>query len=247
MSTLPPADPSSGAVPATAAAIDAPEDTQRRPMGELAYAGLKHEIIHGDLLPASQWLEEELAVRLGMSRTPVREALVRLEQEGFVQITPRRGIRVRELTRRDVLEVNEVLECLEIQAVERLASRGVAPEDMARLDATIAGMDDALGREDIEGWAAADYAFHRLIIELAGNRHLEAVATTFLDKAHRFRVKTLELRTRPVKSTSSHAATVEAIRRMDGEMALDIHRLHKRRWAREVETLIERLGLPNGD
>jgi DNA-binding GntR family transcriptional regulator len=75
-------------------------------MGELAYAGLKHEIIDGDLQPASQWLEEELAVRLGMSRTPVREALVRLEQEGFVQITPRRGIRVRELTRRDVLEVH---------------------------------------------------------------------------------------------------------------------------------------------
>lgn len=216
-------------------------------MGELAYAELKREIIEGDLLPASQWLEEELAVRLGMSRTPVREALVRLEQEGFVQITPRRGIRVRELTRRDVIEVNEVLECLELQAVERLATRGVTPEDMVRLDETIAGMDDALARDDVHGWAAADYGFHRLIIELAGNRHLEAVAMTFLDKAHRFRVKTLELRVKPQKSTSSHAATVEAIRRMDVEMALDIHRLHKRRWAREVETLIERLGLPNGD
>lgn len=222
------------------------EDTQRRSMGELAYAELKREIIDGDLHPASQWLEEELAVRLGMSRTPVREALVRLEQEGFVQITPRRGIRVRELTRRDVREVNEVLECLELQAVERLAGRGLGPEEMARLDATIAGMDEALARDDVQAWARADYAFHRLIIELAGNRHLEAVATTFLDKAHRFRVKTLELRTRPSKSTSSHAATIEAIRRMDVEMALDIHRLHKRRWAREVESLIERLGLPNG-
>lgn len=239
---LPP-DPDPGPDPAPVVA----EDGQRRPMGELAYADLKREIIEGDLLPASQWLEEELAVRLGMSRTPVREALVRLEQEGFVQITPRRGIRVRELTRRDVIEVNEVLECLELQAVERLATRGVAPEDMARLDATIAGMDEALARDDVHGWAAADYGFHRLVIELAGNRHLESVAMTFLDKAHRFRVKTLELRMKPRKSTSSHAATVEAIRRMDVEMALDIHRLHKRRWAREVEALIERLGLPNGD
>ncbi len=227
--------------------VETAEDTQRRPMGELAYSELKREIIDGDLVPASQWLEEELAGRLGMSRTPVREALVRLEQEGFVQITPRRGIRVRELTRRDVLEVNEVLECLELQAVERLAARGVGADEMARLDATIAGMDDALAREDVHGWARADYAFHRLIIDLAGNRHLESVATTFLDKAHRFRVKTLELRARPLKSTSSHAATVEAIRRMDVEMALDIHRLHKRRWAREVEALILRLGLPNGD
>ena len=239
MSALPPDEDNKAATPA--------EETQRRPMGELAYAELKREVIEGDLLPASQWLEEELAVRLGMSRTPVREALVRLEQEGFVQITPRRGIRVRELTRRDVIEVNEVLECLELQAVERLATRGLTPEEMARLDATIAGMDDALARDDVPAWAAADYGFHRLIIELAGNRHLEAVATTFLDKAHRFRVKTRDLRARPRKSTSSHAATVEAIRRMDVEMALDIHRLHKRRWAREVEALIERLGLPNGD
>ena len=118
---------------------------------------------------------------------------------------------------------------------------------MARLDATIAGMDEALARDDVHAWAAPTTASTACIIELAGNRHLEAVATTFLDKAHRFRVKTLELRARPRKSTSSHAATVEAIRRMDAEMALDIHRLHKRRWAREVESLIERLGLPNGD
>lgn len=223
------------------------DEAPARSMGSAAYADLKREIIHGDMPPASQWLEEEIATRMGMSRTPVREALVRLEQEGFVQITPRRGIRVRELTRRDVIEVNEVLECLELQATQRLAARGVSPEDMARLDATIAGMDEALANDDVEAWARADYSFHRLLIELAGNRHLETVATTFLDKAHRFRVKTLEMRTRPLNSTASHAATVEAIRRMDVEMALDIHRLHKRRWAREVETLIDRIGLPHGD
>jgi DNA-binding GntR family transcriptional regulator len=230
--------------PGAAAAGDEPP---ARSMGGAAYAELKREIIQGELAPASQWLEEEVAARLGMSRTPIREALVRLEQEGFVQIMPRRGIRVREMTRRDVLEVNEVLECLELQATQRLAARGLAPEDMARLDATITGMDAALAADDVTAWARADYAFHRLLIELAGNRHLETVATTFLDKAHRFRFKTLEMRSRPLNSTASHAATVEAIRRMDVEMALDIHRLHKRRWAREVETLIERLGLPNGD
>jgi DNA-binding GntR family transcriptional regulator len=228
-------------------ATDGAEENTRRSMGGAAYADLKREIIQGDLGPGSQWLEEEIAARLGMSRTPVREALVRLEQEGFVQITPRRGVRVRELTRRDVLEVNEVLECLELQATQRLAARGLTSDEMARLDATITGMDAALAADDIVAWARADYTFHRRLIELAGNRHLEAVATNFLDKAHRFRVKTLEMRGRPSKSTTSHAATVEAIRRMDIEMALEIHRLHKRRWAREVEALIDRLGLPHGE
>jgi DNA-binding GntR family transcriptional regulator len=220
---------------------------ERRSLGGSAYAEMKRQIIEGELPPGGQWLEEELAARFGMSRTPVREAAVRLEQEGFVDIVPRRGVRVRELTRRDVREVNEVLECLELQATERLASRRLAAADLARLDAAVRGMDEALAGDNVEAWARSDHSFHRLLIELAGNRHLEAVANNFLDKAHRFRVKTLEMRRRPVKSTTSHAATVEAIRRGDVEMAVEIHKLHKRRWAAELDTLIERLGLPSGE
>jgi DNA-binding GntR family transcriptional regulator len=220
---------------------------ERRSMGSMAYAEMKRQIIEGALEPGTQWLEEDLAVRFGMSRTPVREAAVRLEQEGFVQIVPRRGVRVREMTRRDVREVNEVLECLELQATKRLADRRPPAEELAGLDAAVRGMDEALAREDVDAWARADYEFHRGLIALAGNRHLEAVASTFLDKAHRFRVKTLPLRARPLKSTTSHAATLEAIRRGDVEMAVEIHKLHKRRWAGELGTLIERLGLPEGD
>jgi DNA-binding GntR family transcriptional regulator len=226
--------------------VDVAEPTGEK-RADTAYAELKRGIIEGDLEPGSQWLEEDLANRFGMSRTPVREAAVRLAQEGFLQIVPRRGVRIRELTRRDVREVNEVLEGLELQATERLAARRLPPEALQRLDAAVRGMDAALEREDEPGWARADYDFHRLLIALTGNRHLEAVATGFLDKAHRFRVKTLGMRARPVKSTTSHAATVEAIRRGDVEMAVEIHKLHKRRWARELDDLIERLGLPDGE
>ncbi len=74
------------------------------------YRRLRDAIVDGTFAPGEQLRDGELAEWLGVSRTPVREALVRLEQEGFVTITPRRGVRVRELTRRDVLEVNEVLE-----------------------------------------------------------------------------------------------------------------------------------------
>ncbi|MEZ5845076.1 MAG: GntR family transcriptional regulator [Hyphomicrobiaceae bacterium] len=164
--------------------------------------GAEARIIAGKLAAGAQLLEEELAVMLGMSRTPLREAAVRLEQEGFVEIVPRRGIRVGLLTKRSVREVNEVLECLEIQAAQRLAGRRVPAEDLRALEAAVAAMDRALEGEDITAWADADYAFHSLVITLCGNQHLADTARTYLDKAHRFRLLTLPLRPRPCTPTS---------------------------------------------
>jgi DNA-binding GntR family transcriptional regulator len=217
---------------------------QRRSMVETAYDELKRKIVTNALAPGSQYLEEELAIMLGMSRTPVREAAVRLEQERLVEIVPRRGVRIARLSKRAIREINEVLECLEIQAAERLAARKLPAEDIRLLEDAVARMDAALEREDIQAWAQADYDFHKLLIELCGNRHLAEVARNFLDKAHRFRLLTLPLRTRPVYSNVNHAAVVEAVRRNDPQTAQDIHRAHKRRWARELADLVERLDLP---
>jgi len=217
---------------------------ERRSLVESAYRALKQQIMTGVLAPGVQLLEEELAARLGMSRTPTREAAVRLEQEGFVEFIPRRGLRVTTLSKRAVREINEVLECLEIQAAERLAARKLAPEEIKRLENAVAGMDQALEREDIKDWARADYEFHSLLIDMCGNQHLAETARNYLDKAHRFRLLTLPLRPRPVYSNVNHAAVVEAIRRNDPQTAQDIHRAHKRRWARELSDLLERLDLP---
>jgi len=224
--------------------IPAAAGAERRSLADEAYAALKAEILTNRLAPGSQRLEEELAARLGMSRTPVREALIRLEREGFLELVPRRGARIRALTKRDVREITEVLNCLETQAAERLASRRLAAAEIARLEQAIAGMDRALAAEDMDAWAAADYAFHRLLIELCGNRHLEEVAMNFLDKAHRFRLLTMPYRTRPVYSNVNHAAVVEAIRRNDPQTAVEIHRAHKRRWTRELTEILERIDLP---
>lgn len=217
---------------------------EKRSLVESAYNDLKQQIMTGVLEPGVQLLEEELAARLGMSRTPTREAAIRLEHEGFVEFIPRRGLRVTTLSKRAVREINEVLECLEIQAAARLAARKLAPEEMKRLENAVAGMDQALEREDIKDWARADYEFHSLLIDMCGNQHLAETARNYLDKAHRFRLLTLPLRPRPVYSNVNHAAVVEAIRRNDPQTAQDIHRAHKRRWARELSDLLERLDLP---
>jgi DNA-binding GntR family transcriptional regulator len=90
---------------------------------------------------------------------------------------------------------------------------------------------------------ATDLAFHRTVIALSGNRHLATTAADYVERAHWFRLATLGLRDRPVAFTTSHGVAVEAIRRGDAEMAIEIHRLHRVRWAREQNGLIERLGL----
>jgi DNA-binding GntR family transcriptional regulator len=223
----------------------APNHAGRRPrVVDEVYAELRRKIIHMELAPGYQALEKEIARQLGVSRTPVREALVRLQQEGLVEIVPRQGMRVRPISARDIREINEVLAYLEAGAAEKLASRRVTPEEMARLEAAIAEMDRALDSDDLDAWAQADYQFHGLLVEFTGNRHLIEVARGFLDRAHRIRLLTTPLRSRPVYSNVNHAAVVEAIRRGDAQTAQEIHRAHKRRWSRELNDVLDRLDLP---
>jgi len=187
--------------------------------------------------PGLMVLEEQLARTLGMSRTPLREALIRLAHEDLVEIIPRRGMRVKPVTLRDLREIDEVLACLEVQAAERLATRRLTDEECAALQAAIDGMDAGLQAEDMDAWAEADFQFHSLLFELCGNAHLMRTAKLFLDKAHRARLATLPFRRPPVYSNSNHAAVVEAIKRGDAETARDIHLAHKRRWSRELNDI----------
>ncbi len=219
--------------------VDGAQD--RSTQADQAFRRLKDAIVRGEMKPGMQALEPELALRLGMSRTPVREALIRLEQEGFVELTPRRGMRVAALSPRDIREITEVLACLEVEAAERLALRRCTAGELAQFDAAIAAMDAALEAKDPERWNEADYRFHALLIESCGNRHLVETAKQYLEKAHRFRALTSVHRAPPVYSNVNHAAVVEAIRRGDPQSAVDIHRAHKRRWLRELDDILRHL------
>lgn len=221
----------------------APGAGERERQSDAAYRRIKGSIVDGTFPPGLQMLEPELALKLGMSRTPVHEALVRLQDEGYVEIVPRRGMRVSALSPRDIREITEVLACFEVEAAERAAARRVAPEELAALDGAIAAMDRALEAQDLDRWNEADFRFHRLLIECSGNRHLIETAHRFLDKANRYRTLTTAHRLPPVYSNVNHAAVVEAIRRGDPQSAAEIHRAHKRRWLRELSDILARLGV----
>ena len=205
---------------------------------ETAYCALRQRILSVELRPGQTLPEASLTDMLGMSRTPLREAVSRLAFEGLVDSLPRRGIRITPITLRDVREINEVLACLEVQAVGDVAARRLDADEIQALDEAIADMDAALEADDMQAWTGADFRFHRLLFDLSSNRHLRHTARLYLDKAHRARLLTMPLRSTPRYSNSNHAAVVEAIRRRDPETARDIHQRHKERWSDELETLM---------
>ena len=151
-------------------------------LGAAAYAALKQAVLDASLAPGSTASEPEIAARLGMSRTPVHEAVLRLQAEGFLRVIPKRGVLVVPVARGDVADVYEVLIALEGAAAARLA-RAPARAALAELRALTAEMEQALSEGRRRAWAEADDAFHRLLLSACGNARLEAGAANALDLA----------------------------------------------------------------
>lgn len=212
---------------------------ERVSLVDQAYDKVRRRILDNDYQPAQQVLEHELAADLGMSRTPVREALVRLQNEGFVQLIPRHGMRVVPLSLADLRDMYEVLTALEMTAVERLVKSARGPEVLAPLEQALDDMDKALAAENFDTWVQADERFHRTLIDLSGNARLAAMAFSVWEQGHRARMMTVRFRTSLQQSNQEHRALVDAIRKGDLEAARAQHSEHRGRTSREIVRLLE--------
>ena len=208
-----------------------------------AYDALKQRILDNEMAAGFQATEHEMAEALGMSRTPVREAMIRLANEGLIEIRPRHGMRVLPVSARDMREIYDILTALESAAAERLARQGLSDEQSDELDAAVAEMDRALERDDLGAWARADERFHMLLVEFCGNRRLKSLVGNMWGQAHRVRMVTLRLRPRPTQSNVDHRALVQALRRRDWEAARRLHREHRVRAGDTLVSLLESHGL----
>ena len=208
-----------------------------------AHEQIRRRILDNVWPPGHRALEQEVALALGMSRTPVREALVRLQSEGLVEVVPRHGMRVLPVSPTDMREIYEVLTALECMAAELLAARRPSDAELQPLVRATDAMDRALIEDDLDAWARADELFHAQLIELAGNRHLKATVMNHWDRAHRARMFTLRLRPKPVDSTREHMELVERLRQGDAAGAAQVNRAHRQRASRELLALFERFRL----
>jgi DNA-binding GntR family transcriptional regulator len=212
-------------------------ETTTTSLVDAAYRTMRVKILDNEWAPGHRALEQELALELGVSRTPVREALIRLAQEGLVEVVPRHGMRVLPVSAADMNEIYQLLGSLEATAAEMVAQRKPAARDIAPLEAASRAMDAALKTGDLDAWAQADERFHRHLVELCGNRLL---AATVYNRARMF---TLRLRPLPVHSTREHRDLVRALRKGDAAVAREIHRAHRERGRLELTSILERYKL----
>jgi DNA-binding GntR family transcriptional regulator len=212
----------------------------RSSLVDAAYRVLRQRILDNVYPPGHQALEQALAEELGISRTPLREALIRLQKEGLVEVVPRHGVRVLPVSPEDMKQIYEILAALESLAAELAAKRKPSAAELAPLEQASRDMARALKADDLESWAEADERFHRHLVELSGNRLLAETVLNFWDRAHRVRRFTLRLRPRPVHSTKEHTALLERIRAGDATGANDVNRAHRERASKELLGILER-------
>ena len=215
------------------------------PLSLRAYQELREKILNNELRPGRYFLERDLVELLDVSRTPLKEALVRLEQDGLLTIQPRHGIQVTSLSANDIADIYQIIISLEGEAVGTVARKGLSNEQRQQLWYFTIEMEQALARDDLEAWAKADENFYRRLLELSGSQYLTQAVLHHWDLSHRARYLTLRLIEKPLISISEHQALIEALDTGDIETAVLLHHQYRSAAGESLIKLIQQYGLDN--
>jgi DNA-binding GntR family transcriptional regulator len=191
------------------------------PLRDVVFETLRQAILRGELKPGERLMEIHLAQKLGVSRTPVREAIRKLELEGLVLMIPRRGAVVAEITITDLEEVLEVRMALEELAM-KLACRNITNEQMAEIQRLSDAFCQTLGKDDIGACAQADMAFHEAIYMAAGNGRLMQILSNLREQLYRYRMEYLKDKQCHPALEQEHEEMLEALAQRDEEKALAV-------------------------
>lgn len=195
---------------------------------ERAYTELKKLILTGQLAKTPFLSSRKLAEQLGMSNTPVRSAVERLETEGLLSIGPQRGIVLNELTTQEIVDHFELRQSLETLVVRKLAGR-VGPDQVAELRANVESHQASLDAGDIEQYIARDGDFHLLLAEFSGNADVERVLRQLRDRIYRVVLRVIEhVPGRMRETIDEHRQIVELIEAGDASRASEVMTNHLR-------------------
>jgi len=187
-------------------------------LADWAYATIKNAILNLDLPMGAQVRVEGLAEQMEISRTPIREALLRLEKDGLVRAEPRVGFFVTEITRRDLAELFEIRQLLEGHAVKTATSE-TTDADLARLDRLLEQGETAVKEGDLDQYLQVEIDFHAFLLERAPNRHLSAIMGSVQDLTYRERVLSLRSLDNVHQTLLEHRRILDALHERDGELA----------------------------
>lgn len=201
-------------------------DDSSRLRREIAYERLKDALQHADLEPGQVLSETRLSEQLGISRTPVREALRQLAQEGLVQVIPGRAITVAVHSIRSVLDVVHIRSLLEPELV-RLTTDVLSSAELKEMKDAVEEMEEACQGGDQVNWSRADTRFHDILGEGCPNRLLGEIVTQMRNRAHH--LANIDSQTNPARllaCTKEHREIAEALERKDGLAAANATRRH---------------------
>jgi DNA-binding GntR family transcriptional regulator len=192
---------------------------------DMAYSNIKEAIRLSRVQPGQALSETRLSRQLGISRTPVREALQMLAQEGLVQIIPGRAVTVASPTVQDVMDAIHVRLLLEPEVV-RLAAKNITPDQLETLQLAQAGLEQAIANNDRAAWSRADNVYHETISAACPNQLLGELAMQYRNRVSYLSIDAQGNFERLTACTDEHRQIVDAIAAHDSELAAQIMRDH---------------------
>jgi DNA-binding GntR family transcriptional regulator len=202
-----------------------------------AYTAIKQAITEADIYAQRDEIrldERQLGEALGVSRTPIREAMALLEQEGFLRTVPRRGVFIVRKTKKQVIEMIEMWAALESMAA-RLATLNAPDKDIAALRHMFDEFRNATPAEHIDEYSDANIAFHQAIIALSGSHLMGKTIENLFIHVRAIRRMTISQRDRAERSIADHMRIIEALENRDTELAERLVRQHSLDLAAHVD------------
>lgn len=195
------------------------------PLRDVVFKTLREAILKGDLAPGERLMEIKLANQLGVSRTPIREAIRKLELEGLVVMVPRKGAEVAKITEKDLRDVLEVRASLEELAIS-LACERITDEKIVELKDALEQFRTVIKGKDVTKIAQMDVAFHDVIFESTQNARLVQMVNNLREQMYRYRLEYLKDFSTHSRLDEEHVKIFEAVSARDIERATALIREH---------------------
>ena len=195
------------------------------PLRDLVFNTLRQAILTGELKPGERLMEIHLADKLGVSRTPIREAIRKLELEGLVTMIPRRGAEVAQITEKSMSDVLEVRRTLDALCAE-LACDRISEEGLAALKDACGQFEQGVAGRDAQRIAQADVALHDIILQATGNQRLIQMVNNLAEQMYRYRFEYIKDSSQHERLVEEHKIIYQSILNKDKETAAAAARTH---------------------
>ena len=195
------------------------------PLRDVVFNTLRQAILTGELKPGERLMEIHLANRLGVSRTPIREAIRKLELEGLVTMIPRRGAEVAQITEKSMKDVLEVRRTLDALSAE-LACERISGDEEEALKQACLNFEAAVKTKDTKAIAKADVAIHDIIAAATGNQRLIQLINNLAEQMYRYRFEYIKDASQHERIIEEHRIIYESIVKKDQEAAAQMAKIH---------------------